>query len=97
MADDDKVGADSAATEAGKQMKKIIDGGLLTAITDVQTQGDVLAEPMHWSGPSARNFRDAWHNHNRKALSTMHDELLQIQDRASKVMADIRTAGGAAP
>lgn len=88
-----KVVSSIEAMNAISKFKDLINGDLLTNISNLNQQGQVLSSPENWDGPLAEQFRDGWsetHTH----LMKMKSALEELQGSIDSINKNIREAGG---
>lgn len=81
------------AAHAANQMGVILNSGLASEITKLDSQGKILSEPNTWDGPHAQTFRGQWPQIN-STLQRLQGQLQQLQQAVKNVNADIAQAGG---
>ena len=81
------------AASAATQMGSILNSGLSSEISKLDSQGKILSEPNTWDGPHAQTFRSQWPQINT-TLTRLLGQLQQLQTAVKNVNSDIAQAGG---
>jgi uncharacterized protein YukE len=75
-------------------MQGIINGGLQTELSNLNTQGQALSEPSNWDGPLAITFRSNTWPETHAALTRVQTDLDALQKQLQTIATNIMTAGG---
>ncbi len=89
----DQVLATTQMREAIQQMQRIINGGLMEQIDQLNKQGETLSRPDVWDGRLAQEFRNNWPQTYR-TLKKAQQELEELRANVQKIHQNIMEAGG---
>lgn len=81
------------ARAAITKMQSIINGGLMSEINQLNTQGQHLSDPNVWDGRLAQEFRGLWPE-TKATLDRMQQQLEQLRQKVDRINQDIMAAGG---
>ncbi len=65
----------------------------MSTITNLERQGDILADPNQWDGTLAGQFRGAWPT-DKSHIHQMQQDLEQLQQTIDQITQNIMAAGG---
>jgi hypothetical protein len=88
------VKADDVARTACKNFLNIINQQLGPAFTALSKNGGTLADGTHWQGTDASTFANTIWPQAQKDITSMHNNLTDLQNKVGKVLDDIMKAGG---
>jgi hypothetical protein len=74
-------------------MKSAVDTDLPSALDKVIKAGDDLADPMHWDGKKAADFRNNIWSTLKPDLTNLKTKLQDLQNAVDSVLTDISNAG----
>jgi hypothetical protein len=89
-----RVLSSNEAQQAIGRMQQLINSGLMDQIAALNNEGTVLSDPNVWDGRLATEFRNQVWPDAKRALDTVHAQLVELRNRTEKINADIMTAGG---
>lgn len=87
-----KVLVTPEAQQASTQLQAKVNE-LLGLINGINSQGQVLSDPMIWDGAYAAQFRSQWPEYHN-AMLNIQQQIQELQQFANQVQANIEGAGG---
>jgi uncharacterized protein YukE len=88
-----RVLATPEARSAVQRLKTILTGDLMSTITDLERQGDILQDPNQWDGTLAGQFRSSWPT-DKSHIKQLQQDLEQLQQTIDQITQNIMAAGG---
>lgn len=85
---------DDTARSASRTMLNTIDNDLPNTLSKLIGAGDDLANPQHWDGPTAADFRNNIWATLKPDLNNLKTKLADLQSSVDKVLTNITQAGG---
>jgi hypothetical protein len=88
-----RVLAHPVAKERIVQLRALLAGGFIENVQQLLVHGDELANPEHWDGPRAIEFRNMWPGL-RASLLDAHGQLTELATSIDAITSAILQAGG---
>ncbi|MEA3058503.1 MAG: hypothetical protein QOF34_1318 [Sphingomonadales bacterium] len=88
-----RVLAHPVAKERIVALRALLAGGFIENIQQLLANGDELANPEHWDGPRAIEFRGMWPGL-RSSLLDAHGHLTELGASIDSITSAIMSAGG---
>lgn len=88
------VKVDDMATQAVTNFQNAINNQIQPGFTQLNSAGNTLADPTHWSGGDASTFQtDIWPTL-QKDMQKMQSDLQTLHDKINTCLNNIKQAGG---
>jgi hypothetical protein len=91
---DGRVLADSTAENASRKFLNTVNNELPNSLKALTDAGRDLADPQHWDGRVAQDFRSNVWPKVQSDLTRMQASLKDLQGQVDKILGDIMKAGG---
>jgi hypothetical protein len=88
------VTASDTAVAAAQQMNRILTGDLQSQLGQLNSQAQILADPMLFQGAHAAEFQSFWHGTAAPNLEATRADLADLTVRLQAVINGILAAGG---
>lgn len=88
------VSASTSVVQEATQLKSYVTGDLPSALQKLNTLASTLNSDPSWKGRYADEYHNQTYPSIQKASKQMQNDLQQISQAVSKIVADIMAAGG---